>query len=272
MKKQNLLCIDSDGCAMDTMEYKHIHCFGPAFIQVFGPFTNDQAVLDEWNRVNLYSLQRGINRFVGALELLKKYRSELEGLAGYEQFVLSTPTLSYHALATAYEQTLNPCMKQVMQWSNITNEMIEAMAMHAKPFAHVKQTLAYASDHFMLAVVSSANEQALLQEWEHFGLREYCNVMYSQNQGTKSECIKRLKKEEGYDGHQILMVGDALGDYAAAKANGAWFYPILARQEEASWLKLYREVLPLHEQNQITDALQEQWLQAFRNNLEKGEQ
>ena len=28
-----LVCVDSDGCAMDTMDCKHIHCFGPCIIQ-----------------------------------------------------------------------------------------------------------------------------------------------------------------------------------------------------------------------------------------------
>lgn len=28
-----LICIDSDGCAIDTMNIKHIRCFGPCFIQ-----------------------------------------------------------------------------------------------------------------------------------------------------------------------------------------------------------------------------------------------
>ena len=31
-KKDFLICIDSDGCAMDTMDIKHIKCFGPCMI------------------------------------------------------------------------------------------------------------------------------------------------------------------------------------------------------------------------------------------------
>ena len=30
-----LICVDSDGCVMDTMTCKHMHCFGP-------------GVVDEW--------------------------------------------------------------------------------------------------------------------------------------------------------------------------------------------------------------------------------
>lgn len=27
-KKEYLVCVDSDGCAMDTMDVKHFRCFG----------------------------------------------------------------------------------------------------------------------------------------------------------------------------------------------------------------------------------------------------
>ena len=36
MSKEYLVCIDSDGCAFDTMEIKHKECFCPAYINYFG--------------------------------------------------------------------------------------------------------------------------------------------------------------------------------------------------------------------------------------------
>ena len=35
-QKEYLICVDSDGCAMDTMDTKHITCFGPCLIPVWG--------------------------------------------------------------------------------------------------------------------------------------------------------------------------------------------------------------------------------------------
>lgn len=32
-KKEYLVCVDSDGCAMDTMDVKHFRCFGPCMIR-----------------------------------------------------------------------------------------------------------------------------------------------------------------------------------------------------------------------------------------------
>ncbi len=35
-KNEYLVCVDSDGCAMDTMDIKHINCFGPCMIDEWG--------------------------------------------------------------------------------------------------------------------------------------------------------------------------------------------------------------------------------------------
>ena len=32
-KKEYLVCVDSDGCAMDTMDIKHYRCFGPCMVE-----------------------------------------------------------------------------------------------------------------------------------------------------------------------------------------------------------------------------------------------
>ena len=41
----------------------------------------------------------------------------------------------------------------------------------------------------------------------------------------------------------MLMIGDAPGDYRAARGNGALFYPINPGDEEASWKRLHDEAL-----------------------------
>ena len=35
-KHEHIVCIDSDGCAMDTMNIKHYRCFGPCMIKEWG--------------------------------------------------------------------------------------------------------------------------------------------------------------------------------------------------------------------------------------------
>ena len=73
-----LVCVDSDGCAMDTMDVKHIRCFGPCMVEEWALNEWRQEILDRWNEINLYTLTRGINRFKGLAmaltEIDQKYR------------------------------------------------------------------------------------------------------------------------------------------------------------------------------------------------------
>ena len=64
-KKEWLVCVDSDGCAMDTMDSKHHQAFCPELINVYGLEQYDEIITPYWMQINLYSRTRGINRFKG---------------------------------------------------------------------------------------------------------------------------------------------------------------------------------------------------------------
>ena len=59
--------------------------------------------------------------------------------------------------------------------------------------------------------------------------------------GTKKEHLALTTSP--YKPNHTLMIGDAPGDLAAAKANNALFYPINPSQEEASWKRFHDEAL-----------------------------
>ena len=89
-KKDYLVCIDSDGCAMDTMDIKHIRCFGPGMVQEWELWKWEEEAKFIWNKVSLYSMTRGINRFKGLYETLKyvnEHITPVEGLPDLEYFV-----------------------------------------------------------------------------------------------------------------------------------------------------------------------------------------
>ncbi|MBE0655858.1 MAG: HAD family hydrolase, partial [Bacteroidales bacterium] len=48
-----------------------------------------------------------------------------------------------------------------------------------------------------------------------------------------------------YPDNKILMIGDAPGDFTAAKSNRVLFYPINPGHEEDSWERFYNEALDL---------------------------
>ena len=76
-KQEYLICIDSDGCAMDTMDIKHFKCFGPCMVKEWGLEPWKEALLKRWNEVNLYSMTRGINRFKALAIVLREAGSSM---------------------------------------------------------------------------------------------------------------------------------------------------------------------------------------------------
>lgn len=68
-------------------------------------------------------------------------------------------------------------------------------------------------------MVSSANRDAVEEEWSKFGLLEYTDIVLAQDVGNKAACIHAMLKF-GYEKEKVLMIGDAPGDCAAAEKNG----------------------------------------------------
>ena len=100
--------------------------------------------------------------------------------------------------------------------------------------------LAFAHQRADVAIVSSANLGAVLEEWEMYGLLEHTDIVLAQNAGSKAFCIAELLKKE-YAPDHVLMCGDAPGDKQAAEKNGVFYYPILVRNEKASWEEFIAE-------------------------------
>ena len=239
-KKEYLICVDSDGCAMDTMDIKHIRCFGPCMVDEWELSQWGEAILKRWNDINLYTMTRGINRFKGLVKMLTEVNTEyceIEDLASLEKWVEESDELSNPALKKAIEATDSVCLKKALSWSQNVNESINQLPFEVKkPFEGVKEGLAHAHEYADVAIVSSANLQAVVEEWELYGLLDHVDVILAQNAGSKAYCIQELVKH-GYDKEKVMMTGDAPGDHDAAKKNGVFYYPILVRHEKESWIE-----------------------------------
>ena len=270
-KKEYLVCIDSDGCAMDTMEIKHIRCFGPLMIQEWGLETWEREIQERWNAINLYTMTRGINRFLGlyqALEEIDRNYKTIENLDGLKHWVETAKELSNLSLEEAMEQDPNPILKKALDWSVLVNQSIVGLPEeHIQPFAGVRSCLEQIHQVADVAVVSSANESAIMEEWEKHGLLDYTDVVLSQNAGSKSYCIKRLL-EKGYPKEKVLMVGDAPGDRAAAEKNGVNFFPILVMKEMESWQRLMAEGMKALMEGDFGGEYQRGLVTEFEKNLD----
>lgn len=237
--KHYLVCIDSDGCAIDSMNIKHINCFGPKLVEEWSLHNWRNEILDSWNYVNLYSLTRGINRFKGLLLALKEINekyTEIEDLGSLEEWVKTTKELSNNSLIKAIEQ--NPeskCLRKALSWSNLVNDSIKKLPEEkVVPFGMVKEALAKVHNKADVAIVSSANQGAIMDEWQRHGLLPYVDLVLAQDAGTKAYCIQELVKK-GYDKSCVVMCGDAPGDMDAASVNGVHYYPIMVNREAESW-------------------------------------
>lgn len=237
-KKEFLICVDSDGCAMDTMDIKHIRCFGPCMVDEWGLGQWRDEILDRWNEINLYTMTRGINRYKGlsmALQEIHEKYVPIEDLDTLVRWAAESPELSNAALQRAIEREDSVSLKKALSWSMAVNASINRLSDDEKvPFEGVKEALAYAHEHADVAIVSSANLDAVLEEWERFHLLEHTDIVLAQDAGSKAFCIGELLKA-GYGKAQVLMCGDAPGDLDAAEKNGVFYYPILVRHEKESW-------------------------------------
>ncbi|EOS21223.1 hypothetical protein C806_04539 [Lachnospiraceae bacterium 3-1] len=268
-----LICVDSDGCAMDTMDIKHFQCFGPCMVAEWGLEEWREEILDRWNEINLYTMTRGINRFKGLVialgEIREKY-CEIEDLERLEQWVKETPEWSNDALERAIMETDNICLRKALSWSVAVNQSIDRLAQEDKrPFGGVEEALRKAHRDADIAIVSSANPGAVLEEWDIHGLLEYTDVVLAQDAGSKAFCISELMKR-GYAKDHVLMCGDAPGDKEAAEKNGVYFYPILVRKEAESWEEFQEAGLKHFLENTYGGSYQEKKNRQFLDNLRGG--
>ena len=237
-RKTYLVCVDSDGCAMDTMDIKHITCFGPCMVAEWGLEAWREAILTRWNEINLYTLTRGINRFKGLAQALAEIHTAytpIDGVDALCRWADTAPELSNGALEALIADGAHPIFDKALAWSVTVNAAIRSLPeSEVKPFPLAREALAFAHERADVAIVSSANRGAVLEEWERHGLLPHTDVVLTQNDGSKAYCIGELLKK-GYAPDHVLMCGDAPGDLAAAQKNGVFYYPILVRQEAASW-------------------------------------
>lgn len=267
--KEYMVCVDSDGCAMDTMNIKHIRCFGPCMVKEWNLWEWEEEILKEWNRVNLYAISRGINRFVGLATALvdvnQKY-TPIDGADVLMQWTKEATELSNRALEEKVME--HPIFQKALHWSMEANKEIENLPKEEiHPFEGVKEALKHMHEFCNIAVVSSANPEAVKAEWGRFGLLNHVDLICAQDMGNKEHCIRNLVAK-GYANTHVLMCGDALGDCKAAEANDVLYFPIKVNHEVESWTEILGEPLRRFCEGTYQGEFQERKKQEFMVNLQ----
>jgi phosphoglycolate phosphatase-like HAD superfamily hydrolase len=244
--------IDSDGCAFDTMEIKHKECFTPNIIKHWGLQAVSKYARQAAEFVNLYSRWRGINRWpalVMVFDLLRD-RPEVQarGVAPPQaqclrDFIADDAFPKSNDGLRAYMAAFpGPELDRAWAWTTGVNASITDMVHGIPPFPLVRESLELLATRADMIVVSATPLEALTREWREHDIARFVRAIAGQEMGKKSQHLA-LAARDKYPSDHILMIGDAPGDWGAARDNGALFYPINPGREEASWTRFYQEAV-----------------------------
>ena len=247
--KNYFIGIDSDGCVFDSMEPKQKEFFCPNVLRFYGLLPISKIARETWEFVNLYSQHRGVNRFLALIECfnllndrqdVKSRGFEVPDLFELEKWTRIETKLGNPALESYSNEVKNADINLVLNWSKTVNKEIGEWIKGLKPFPWVKESLEKVKEKADSIVVSQTPVEALEREWEENEIDSYVRIIAGQEYGTKTEHLALAAKGK-YPDDRILMIGDAPGDFNAAKKNSVLFFPIIPGQEEDSWKQFYDE-------------------------------
>ena len=276
-KHEFLIGIDSDGCAFDTMELKQKECFTPQTISHWGLQGVSKYAREAAEFVNLYSKSRGINRFPALVEALewtnKRPEVQARGVKveipqSLRDWIAKETKLGNPALERAVKETNDPGLIKALKWSQAVNKQVDEIVQSGvPPFPFVRESLEKMLGKADILVVSATPQEALVREWEEQDLVKYIAEICGQEIGTKKESLELAQEKGKYTENHMLMIGDAPGDYKAAVATKALFFPINPGAEEKSWEKLCNEGLERFFNGTFAGGYQKALLEEFDSYL-----
>jgi phosphoglycolate phosphatase-like HAD superfamily hydrolase len=256
------------------MEIKHKECFTPMFIKHFKLQAASRHAREVWEFVNLYSKTRGSNRFpalVRSLDLLRERPEvrargvQIPDARALVEWIARESKLGNATLAAEVERG-NQALAQVKEWSDAVNRAVEDIVQGVPPFPLFKESLWKMAEMADTMVISQTPADALEREWAEHGINTGVRIIAGQEMGSKTDHLKFAAKDK-YTPEKILMIGDAPGDYKAAKSNGALFYPIVPGGEEKSWKRFHEEALEKFIAGTYKGAYEEELVQEFDSSL-----
>jgi len=254
-KREFFVGIDSDGCAFDTMGIKQRECFCPWMIGCFGLQPVAQAARECKDFADLFSKTRGSNRhktlkliladLLPSHPMVKTRNFKVPQFPHYYAWVDNPKSvLSNEGLKKAIAESTIPEAKRELElalaWSERVNWAIGEIVKEMPPFPYVRESLAKIRPLADVIVVSATPGEALIREWEEHDIAKYADIIAGQEMGTKAQHLEYAAKGKYEKGH-ILMIGDAIGDMKAARANDALFYPVNPGSEVESWKRFHNE-------------------------------
>jgi phosphoglycolate phosphatase-like HAD superfamily hydrolase len=183
------------------------------------------------------------------------------GTASLDEWIARETKLGNATLAAEVKGG-NEGLAHVKVWSDAVNRAVEDIIHGVPPFPLVRESLAKLNEFADAMCISQTPGDALKREWSEHGIDGHVRIIAGQEMGTKTEHIKFAAVRK-YDPNKILMIGDAPGDFNAAKKNGALFFPISPGKEEASWERFFNEALDRFHKGTYAGAYEAALVQEF---------
>jgi len=265
--KEYFIGVDSDGTVFNSMSIKHINSMCPAALEIWDIGGSAAEFEKIWSNYNLYSGNRGTNRFISLLYALEQMKNimktpPVKDTSPLRNFVKKSQVLSKDALREWALESPSPLLEDVIRWSEKCDELFGIQTMDIQPFKNVKNAFEYMVKNADIIAVSSASSKGLEDEWSSSGLREYVTLFGSQEIGNKKSQLQ-LAAAGKYSPTKILIIGDAPGDLEAARSINAMFFPIMPGSEEESWTLLINEALPCFFSNKYLGEYEEKLIRIF---------
>jgi phosphoglycolate phosphatase-like HAD superfamily hydrolase len=254
--KDFLIAIDTDGCITDNMNGKQMLIFHPQFMEFYQLWGIESYYREVAEYYNLFSINRGCNRFIAIQLILKALKSRRDVSQILAKAKIKLPDVKildrFIDYASANKLGLgNPSLERfidenptelslykLLGWSEAVNRMFPYISAKIPPFDKVKECLDLMVEHADIMVVSQTSYADLANYWEENGLSCYISVIAGHEIGSKAYHIKVAKNVGKYKDDHVLMIGDSDGDLRAAKDNKSLFYPITPGKEQEAWNRL----------------------------------
>lgn len=264
---KKIFCIDSDGCAINTMTFKHKVFMAPKAYDYFNfeGKIDHQKFINDWLHINLYTAMRGANRFETLVYMLDYFDYPADQINYLKAWTERADQLSMTSLREEMARVGEQVdLKAAYQWSKDCNEGIHHYESDDyAAFLGVRKALAEIAKYGPIYVVSTANAPNISAEWRENNLDEFVTEYRCQEAGPKRMTLAKLV-QEGNDPEDIIMIGDSPGDLRAAEQTGIHFYPILVGQESESWENFIERTLGEFLRGEMT---QEKYTDMFKKHL-----
>lgn len=189
----------------------------------------------------------------------------MTSIARLKRWVSITKELSNPSLKKEIEHSESEDLLKALKWSEEVNRQISQTKGLDKPFLNTRDTIKKLKKYGKIIIVSSANKEAVREEWERHGILPLVDELCCQDKGKKEDIIQSVI-ENGCDLDKILMIGDSPGDLEAANKNKVFFYPILVNKEQESWESLKTDVLFKYLSGEYVD-IEQKYIDTFWKNL-----